>query len=88
MRMIFDFECKKDGLFEELVDSKVKKARCPKCGGTGIRQIAAPRIDWRKMGLDPGFPSAYEKWGKAKRVHHATDKGMLHGGKAHNLSMY
>lgn len=40
------------------------------------------------MGLDPGFPGAYSKWGKAKRKHHATDKGTMHGGKAPNLLMH
>lgn len=40
------------------------------------------------MGLDPGFPSAYEKWGNAKTIHHKTDKGTMHGGKAPNLLMY
>lgn len=38
------------------------------------------------MGLDPAFSSAWDKWAKAKRVHHLTDKGGSEKGQ--NLKMY
>jgi putative FmdB family regulatory protein len=89
MRMLFDFECKKCAhIFEELVKSDIHSSPCPACKGKGVRLIAAPRIDWLRMGLDPGFPSAYERWGDAKTKHHQTDKGTMHKGKAPNLLMY
>lgn len=87
--MIFDFECEKCAkVFEELVESEITVLPCVACKGNSARLIAAPRIDWLRMGLDPGFPSAYERWGNAKTIHHQTDKGTMHKGKAPNLLMY
>lgn len=89
MRMIFDFECEKCAkVFEELVESEITALPCVACKGNSARLIAAPRIDWLRMGLDPGFPTAYERWGDAKTIHHKTDKGTMHKGKAPNLLMY
>jgi hypothetical protein len=91
MRRMFDFQCsnrKCKNTFEELIEADEKSLPCPVCGHDSPRQLAAPRIDWRHMGLDPAFPGAWSKWDKAKRKHHATDKGTLNGGKAPNLSMY
>lgn len=88
MYRMFDFECTACGeTFEEMIDKDQKSIPCPECQGTAKRQLAAPRADWRKMGLDPGFPGAYEKWGKAKRVHHETGKKDRYEGGA-NLRMY
>lgn len=87
--MMFDFECSACGkVFEDLVDSKLEEAPCAGCKGKANRLIAAPRIDWKHMGLDPAFPSAYEKWGNEVQKHHKEDKGQRYGGKAPNLSMY
>lgn len=87
--MIFDFECDScSKVFEDLVDSEVHELPCVACTGNSKRLIAAPRIDWLRMGTDPGFPSAYERWGNAKTIHHQTDKGTMRGGKAPNLLMY
>ncbi len=83
-----DYECKSCGhVFEEMTkdDSAVP---CMSCQGETVRLIGAPSLDWRHMGLDPGFPGAYAKWGKEKTKHHHTDKGSYHKGKAPNLSMY
>lgn len=88
-RMLFDFDCNKCGhVFEELVHSDVSTSPCPACKGNGVRLISAPRIDWLKMGLDPAFPTAYERWGDAKTIHHKTDKGTCRQGRAPNLLMY
>jgi hypothetical protein len=87
--MLFDFECSDcSKVFEELVESKITVLPCVACKGNSTRLIAAPRIDWRRMGLDPAFPSCYERWGDAQEVHKKTDKGTMHGGKAPNLLMY
>lgn len=91
LNRMFDFRCsnpKCNEVFEELIRNDDKTLPCPECGQDAYRQLAAPRSAWRQMGLDPGFPSAYAKWGKAKRVHHATGKDSLRGGKGHNLLMY
>jgi hypothetical protein len=87
----FDFECSRKTcgkVFEEMIADDKKTLPCPSCKGKAHRLLAAPRIDWRHMGLDPAFPSAYEKWGNAKTIHHKTDKGTMHKGKAPNLLMY
>jgi hypothetical protein len=85
----FDFECRKcKSVFEEMISDDSQVLPCQFCKGKADRLLAAPRIDWRRMGLDPAFTTAYEKWGNAKTVHHKTDKGTMHGGKAPNLLMY
>lgn len=88
MFRLFDFECAKCGVFEEMIPDDSMLLPCPSCKGQSNRLISAPHIDWLHMGLDPGFPSAYEKWGDAKTKHHQTDKGTMHKGKAPNLLMY
>lgn len=87
--MLFDFECPACGnVFEDLIPSDGFHAPCPGCTGNAKRLISAARLDVLKMGLDPGFPTAYEKWGDMKTQHHKTDKGTMHKGKAPNLLMY
>ena len=87
--MMFDFECTKCAkVFEDLVPSSTTNVPCVDCKGKALRLIAAPRIDWKHMGTDPSFPSAYKKWGDEQTKHHKHDKGQRYGGKAHNLSMY
>lgn len=87
MRRMFDFQCTEcTELFEELIEKDEKTLPCPVCGARSLRQLAAPRIDWMKMGLDVGFPGAYDKWATAKRKHHTTDKGGSEKGQ--NLKMY
>lgn len=89
MLKLFDWECSKcSKVFEEFTGNDAKSLPCPSCKGKAKRLISTPHIDWLHMGLDPGFPSAYEKWGDAKTKHHTTDKGTMHGGKAPNLLMY
>jgi len=86
---LFDFECEKCwNVFEDMVQPEIQILQCPLCSGTANRLIASPRIDWLHMGVDPGFPSAYEKWAKAKTVHHKTGKETMHGGKGTSLLMY
>jgi putative FmdB family regulatory protein len=88
MLRYFDFRCTKCGeTTEELIDKDQKRIDCSDCGGVAVRQLAAPRLDWKKMGLDPDFSTAYDKWGKAK-THHSKHgkKDRFEGGD--NLRMY
>lgn len=64
--IMFDFECTNGHQFEDLVKSDVHELDCPTCAAKASRMISAVRLDWRKMGLDPGFPSAQDKWAKAQ----------------------
>jgi putative FmdB family regulatory protein len=79
--IMFDFECTNGHQFEDLVKSDVHELDCPVCAAKAARQISAVRLDWRKMGLDPGFPSAQDKWAKAQTK--AKQKG-----DTENLVMY
>jgi hypothetical protein len=89
MLKLFDWECGKcKAVFEEFTGNDAKTLPCKACTGKAKRLISIPHIDWLHMGLDPGFPSAYEKWGDAKTKHHQTDKGTMHGGKNPNLLTY
>lgn len=85
---MFDFSCTQCGeTTEELIEDDKKKIDCPVCGGVAKRQLAAPRIDWWKMGLDPAFASASDKWAKAKRHNNEKGKKDLYEG-GNNLRMY
>jgi putative FmdB family regulatory protein len=83
MLRVFDFCCTDCGeTTEEFIQNDKKKIDCPICGGVAKRQLAMPRLDWKKMGLDPDFATAYDKWGKAKRAHSSDGgrKGLSEGG--------
>lgn len=83
-----DYECKAcKHVFEEMTNDN-KPVPCASCAGKTVRLMSAPLINWRAMGIDPAFPSAYAKWAKNKTKHHKTDKGTMRGGKAPNLLMY
>lgn len=87
MLRVFDFVCTACGETHEMfIENDEKTLPCRDCGGEALRQLAAPRLDWRHMGTDPGFPGAWAKWAKAKRKHHTTDKGGSEKGQ--NLKMY
>lgn len=86
--IMFDFQCRKCGiLFEDLVHDFVRETKCPNCGDTGDRQISAPHIGWRIMGVDTDFPTAAGKWTKMQWKKSRTDKGGRADG-APNLKEY
>lgn len=62
--LMFDFLCDKGHEFEDLIEPEYHYTVCPVCMGNAYRQISAVRVDWRNMGIDPGFPSAANKWAK------------------------
>lgn len=74
---LYDFVCKNGHEFEDLVKAVVKKVNCPDCKTVAIRQLAAPRLDYYNMGLDPcGLPTAGDKWAKmqTQKNHTPTDE--------------
>jgi putative FmdB family regulatory protein len=72
---MFDFECKNCGhQFEELVQPQYKKCKCPDCSSVAYRLIATPMINYRRMGVDPDFPTAGEKWAKMQEQRKRVEK--------------
>lgn len=60
MRILWDFKCAHQHVFERLVEGDVRVQDCPECGTTAHRLMAAVRPK-----LDPfsgDFPSASDKW--------------------------
>jgi putative FmdB family regulatory protein len=65
--ILYDWRCQKcKHKFERMARSDVRQTDCPHCDGTANRLISTPRLDPR-MGLDPDFPGAYDKWAKTRR---------------------
>lgn len=81
-KRLYDFSCEKGcGIwFEDLVYEFENEAKCPNCGKQAVKQISAPNIWWRKMGVDTDFPTAASKWEKMQRSKSRTDKGGLADG--------
>jgi putative FmdB family regulatory protein len=53
--------------FDELKPVAERKTHdCPLCGAVGNQRITPVRIDYYNMGLDPAFPTAYDRWGKTQ----------------------
>jgi|SRR5579871_1589853 len=52
--MMWDFECPKCGVFEELAQPSEKTAQCPRCQSAAPRIISPVRIDRWGMALQPG----------------------------------
>jgi len=68
-RRMFDYICAEcSAEFEELVDvTSTDPVPCPACGAKETRRcIGATRID-PKLGTDPDFPTAWDKWGRTRR---------------------
>jgi hypothetical protein len=89
-RRLFDFQCT-DGcniLFEEFVYEFEKTHKCPNCGKDAHRQISAPHIGWRIMGVDTDFPTAAGKWTKMQWQKSKKDKGGRFYDGAPNLKEY
>lgn len=64
---MFEFECPKHGIFEDLVKSSVRCTPCPQCQSSALRQISAVRIDKSAMALaDGATPTSIDHF---ERVH-------------------
>lgn len=51
---MFDFECPKHGVFEDLVKSSVRETPCPQCKAPAPRIISPVHIDRIGMALQSG----------------------------------
>lgn len=65
---IFEFRCPEcGGVSEEyLSDHSVRELKC-ECGGTKTRAIT-PAFFECGDGIDPDFPTAYEKWANRRKL--------------------
>jgi hypothetical protein len=63
--LMFDFLCDNGHEFEDLVAPSIHILVCPTCGSQANRQISAPSLDWKNMGLDAtSFPTLGDKWAR------------------------
>ena len=86
--ILFDFECEKGHLFEELVKPDVHALECPTCGKQAKRLVSAGHLDILGMGIySNSFPTIADKWAKMQYQKSRTDKGSTVDG-APNLKMY
>lgn len=70
-RRIFEHRCHTCDAREEYFVPYVDKViRCSRCGGEAHRVISAPKLDEQGMGLDPGFPTAYDRVGRDMTKRH------------------
>lgn len=75
-KMFYDFTCTQCGVgFEQRVYSFEKETSCLNCGQTAVRELAAPGIWWRKMGVSKDFPTAAAKWDRMQEQKNRVDKG-------------
>ncbi len=65
--IIQDWRCPDCGYTDEqLTQRDVVYLDCPKCGkGTRTPMPSAPTIAYLRMGVDPDFSTASDKWAKA-----------------------
>jgi hypothetical protein len=73
--ILFEFECDDGHQFEEMVKPKVRRIKCPTCSVGASRLVSTGHINYRRMGVDPDFPTAGDKWAKMQEQRKAVDKG-------------
>lgn len=63
---MYEYKCPEcETQFEKLQRvAERKSAPCPECGQPGKQQLTTASFDPR-MGLDPDFSTAWDKWGKS-----------------------
>jgi hypothetical protein len=72
--MMFDFSCDEGHQFEELVQPKIHKLTCPTCSSDAHRLISTGNISYLKMGLDPDFPTAGDRWANMQEQRKRVEK--------------
>lgn len=78
MLIMFDFKCSScDTQFEDLVKRGERTIACKHCGAEAHKVITPVRFECGK-GIDPGFPTAYDKW--AKKRSNPKKWGQVSGG--------
>ncbi len=73
--MFFDFRCQSQScgaVSEAFVKPDTQETPCPECNFTSKRLISAPRI--ALSGIDPDFPSAYDKWERTQKQKRVIEK--------------
>ena len=64
---VYTYRCPKCGMSaEELrkIDARHDPFTCPNCEGDTLLEITPVAFDNLGMGLDAGFPTAFDRWGK------------------------
>jgi putative FmdB family regulatory protein len=66
---VYDYNCVHGHTIEEhrKVSERNDPLPCPECGENMVMEIGAPHFGILKMGVDSGFPTFYEKWGKLQQ---------------------
>ncbi len=74
MRVLNDFSCNPCGSLyvDQLVDNTATTIACQHCGGLATKVRSVP--NFQLNGLDPGFPRAYDQWGKRRDFKIAQEK--------------
>lgn len=70
-RKIFEHRCSSCGVTDEyFVYYEDRTVPCSQCGADANRIISAPKLDFAGMGLDPAFPTAWDRVGKDMESRH------------------
>lgn len=73
--ILFDFECREHGRFEDLVNPQETATPCPQCGLAAPRQLSAPRIGHMQMATSASAsPESIAKWDRAHRQQKAKEE--------------
>lgn len=66
---IYLYECPRGHQTEELrkVDGRHDPVSCPQCGKASTLVVTGAHLDNLGMGLDSGFPTAFDRWGKLQQ---------------------
>lgn len=66
---VYTYECSCGALTEELrsVSTRHDPLACAECGGAAKLAITPVAFDNLHMGIDSGFPTAYDRWAKLQR---------------------
>lgn len=72
--LFFDHRCTACGeKFEKLVRPDEREVRCPKCELPAERILSPVGFNLGK-GIDPDFPTAYDKWEKTQKKKRENEK--------------
>lgn len=72
--ILFDFECPKCGIFEELVQPTEKSAQCPRCESPAPRIISPVKIDRLGMAVQEGAsPTSIDYFERVHRQRKAIE---------------
>lgn len=67
---IYTYRCSKCGYADEelrRVSMRHDPFECSQCGGSSELEVTPVAFDNLGMGLDAGFPTAFDRWGKTQQ---------------------